>query len=68
MNLVPVNSSNLSAVGYDSQSKVLRIVFKNGTYDHFDVPKGVYDSLMSAPSKGKYYHACIKNRYRYVRV
>ncbi|MGY8614973.1 KTSC domain-containing protein [Bacillus velezensis] len=68
MNLIPVNSSNLRAVGYEPQSEVLRIVFKSGTYDYFDVPKGVYDGLMSAPSKGRYHHAFIKNSYRYARV
>ena len=46
MNMIPVSSSNLVAVGYDSQSNILRIAFHNATYDYYNVPKSVYTSLM----------------------
>ena len=67
MNMIPVNSSNLSAVGYDGST--LRISFHSGgVYDYYNVPASVYEDLMNAPSKGKYHAAYIKGYYRYARV
>jgi len=68
MNMIPVSSSNLRAVGYDSQSATLRISFHSGTYDYFGVPESVYRGLMSAGSKGSYHHQHIKNSFRYQRI
>ena len=45
MRMIPVTSSNLKAVGYDSDTKTLRVEFHNGTYDHYDVPEAVYRGL-----------------------
>lgn len=64
MNMMHVDSSNLSAVGYDGTT--LRIQFHSGrTYDYSGVPESVYNGLMSASSKGKYHAAHIKNAYPY---
>ena len=65
MDMKPVDSSTLAAVGYDSNSAVLCIEFKNGSaYEYFDVPQYEYDGLMSADSHGKYAHQNIYKRYR----
>lgn len=67
MQMIPVISSNLAAVGYEGGS--LYITFHSGhTYRYDDVPQHVYDGLMSAPSHGKYFHAYIKNVYHYTRL
>ncbi|MCQ4638000.1 KTSC domain-containing protein [Anaerovorax odorimutans] len=66
--MCPVSSSNLVAVGYDASTQVLRVQFKSGTYDYFNVPESIYNGLMSAPSKGQYHAAYIKNAYRYSRL
>lgn len=69
MRMVPVDSSNLSAVGYDPVSKILRISFRSGsTYDYFDVPENIYTGLMNSTSKGQYHNARIKWMFRYHRV
>lgn len=68
MNMIPVFSSNLEAVGYDASSQTLRIRFHSGTYDYFSVPQNVHQSLMNASSKGEYHAAYIKNSYRYKRI
>ncbi|WP_306798710.1 KTSC domain-containing protein [Oceanobacillus saliphilus] len=47
-----VSSSNLVAVGYDSSLQTLRIQFRSGTYDYFNVPVRIYQGLMNASSKG----------------
>ena len=67
MNMIPVASSNLSAVGYEGSTLYIR--FHSGAvYEYYDVPSSVYNGLMSASSKGTYHADFIKNRYRYRRV
>ncbi|MDM5188559.1 KTSC domain-containing protein [Bacillus sp. DX4.1] len=66
--MYPVISKHLVAVGYNSPSMILRIQFKNGTYDYYNVPESIYSSLMSAPSKGTYHATHIKNSYRYTKI
>lgn len=61
MNMVPVMSSDLSQVGYDPTTRQLQIVFKSGgTYLYNDVLQSEYQGLLSATSKGRYFHAYIK--------
>jgi hypothetical protein len=65
----PVSSSNLSSIGYNSSQMLLEIQFNDGSvYQYFGVPQSVYSGLMNASSHGKYFHAHIKNSYRYTRV
>ena len=64
-----VISSNLKSVGYDSFQMVLEIEFLEGSvYQYYGVPQSVYANLMSAPSYGMYFHADIRNNYRYSQV
>jgi len=59
-----VSSSNLSSVGYDAQSSVLEIGFRNGgVYQYYNVPETVHLSLMAAPSKGRYFDKAVKDFY-----
>jgi hypothetical protein len=58
-----VNSSAIRAVGYSGG--VLIVTFTTGrTYNHPGVPYSVYAGLMSASSKGAYYNAYIRGRYK----
>ncbi|MDI3339038.1 MAG: KTSC domain-containing protein [Sphaerobacter sp.] len=69
MQRVPVDSSSLASAGYDVETQVLEIEFRDGSlYQYFDVPEHVYHSLVEADSKGRYFHAHIRNRYRYRKV
>jgi hypothetical protein len=64
-----VTSSALAAVGYEPRSRTLGVVFRSGgIYEYAGVPRGVYDELMSAPSKGRYFAACVRDRYPATRV
>lgn len=64
MNMVHVNSSAISAVGYDEQTRQMRIQFTSGrTYDFCGVPVSVYMGLMAASSKGQYYNSFIRDLY-----
>jgi len=65
----PVNSSNISEIGYNEDSRTLEILFKNGRlYQYFDVPVPEYNALISAASHGQYLNSNIKGRFRYARV
>lgn len=69
MERTPVSSSNISAIGYDSDSEVLEVEFTSGAvYSYSGVPLGEYEGFMNADSKGKYLHANIKGSYPYVRL
>lgn len=70
MEMTPVDSTNLAAVGYDLNTATMRISFlKGGTYDYYSVPIEVYEGLMSAGSKGEYHNLYIKKGgYSYSRV
>lgn len=68
MQMIPVSSSNLVAVGYDPQTMTLRVQFNSGTYDYYNVPKNIFDGLLAAPSKGSYHHSFIKNSFSYKRI
>lgn len=70
MNRVPVKSSNILSVGYDTTNSTLEVEFKEGgVYQYFDVPSRVHSGLMTASSHGGYFAANIKKGgYRYNRV
>ena len=62
MKRILVKSSNLKAVGYESE--IMEIEFLNGSvYEYSEVPQEKYDDLMSASSQGKYYNQYIKGQF-----
>ena len=66
---VLVDSTTLASVGHDVKSAVLELQFRNGAvYQYFSVPRGVYQSLLWAPSKGAYFNHNIRGRYPYQRI
>lgn len=57
-----VSSSDIASIGYNKGT--LHILFNSGgLYEYTSVPEAVYNALMSASSKGSYFHANIKGRY-----
>jgi hypothetical protein len=69
MKLIPVQSTNLRAVGYDPESHTLEIHFRSGgIYRYRGVPQSAFDGLLAATSKGRYFDRQIKNRYRFVKL
>lgn len=65
----PVSSSNVAAVGYDSESQTVYIQFLDGsTYAYKGVPEHEYENLRTAPSVGSYLNRNYKNIYPYERV
>ena len=69
MDMIPVNSSSISAIGYDADTMTLRLAFRTGgMYEYHAVPESIVRQLMSAPSKGKYYSRNIKGRFNPMRI
>lgn len=61
MQMEPVESSAITAVGYEPKSKLLAVQFTNGdTYHYQNVPQHVHEELMSAPSIGGHFHKHIR--------
>lgn len=64
MNLIPVESSNIKAIGYDESLNKLFIQYKSEKiYFYNDVSKEVYTSFLNSESKGKFYYSQIKGKY-----
>jgi hypothetical protein len=72
MLLVPIASTNLTAIGYDPDTMTMQIAFKNGSlYSYSNVEPETYGSLMAASDPGRYFAEVIKpqrNRYVFTRV
>jgi hypothetical protein len=70
MEMVYVESSNLQAVGFDENQNSLFVEFKkSGTYQYFGVDKSIYEGILIADSKGKYFIEHVKNAgYSYSKV
>ncbi len=67
MQMIPVVSSNLKAIGYN-QGTLFVTFHSGGTYAYFEVPEHIFNELLYANSKGTYHHRNIKNHYHYQKV
>lgn len=64
MNMIPVKSSASRSIGYDENAKKMSIMFAAGhTYDYCNVPRQVYEALLSAKLIGSYYNKYVKDRF-----
>jgi hypothetical protein len=65
MDMIPVRSSAISAVGYDPTSLRMVIKFKGGySYTFCRVPEHIFTGLIQSTSKGRYYDSKIRDRYQ----
>ncbi len=65
----PISSSNIRSIGYEPESGTLEIEFHGGgVYQYFDVPQSVYNALMSASSRGSFFHGNVRDKYRYTKI
>jgi len=68
MEMIQVESSTIVAIGYDKESRRLRVQFKKSIYDYYDVPEYVHYEMMQSGSKGDYLNVVIKGNYNYKKV
>jgi hypothetical protein len=66
---IPVESTALATIGYSRKLRALEIEFRNGAiYRYLEVEPAVYDDLLHAPSKARFYDQNIRHRYRSLHV
>ncbi len=69
MKMTPVESSHIKSIGYDADTKVMRVEYTQATYEYRDVQKEVYEQIMSADSKGRALKEAVSiNGFAYKRV
>lgn len=62
-------SSVVSAISYDLQTQVLRVIFVSGMiYDYKQVPELVYKEMKTPGSKGQYLNNHIKGKFEFEKV
>jgi hypothetical protein len=74
--MTPVESSRIHAVGYDPNDQILRIQFKRRgepgpIYDYDSVPPAVFKAMLGAESIGSFFEAQIRanqDLYPFVKV
>lgn len=66
MDMVPVTSSNIEAIGYDAPAKELHVHFKGGgKYKYLDVSPAKHAAFMKTASHGKHFAAKIRNAHKF---
>ena len=69
MDRQPVTSTSLRSAGYDAEKEVLEVEFHHGSvYQYEGVPADVFEELMNAESKGRYFMDEIRDVYPTTRV
>jgi hypothetical protein len=65
----PLESSSIKAAGYSSDENTLEIEFQQhgATYRYFEVPPAVFQALLAAESKGKYFNTVVRGAFAYQR-
>ena len=74
--LKPVVSSNISAVGYNEETRLMKIAFKCKentftTYLYEGVEPEIYNEMLKAESKGKFLSENVirhRDKYKYIKL
>ncbi len=69
MNVTAVESSALAILAYDDAHEILQLEFRSSAiYRYFGVPVQVYEALLGAPSKGRYFNQAIRGNFPFSRA
>lgn len=72
INMVRVFSTNLIALGYNAEKKILRVIFKgNSSYLYFNVEPDIWEIISQSESKGKTLRETVikeKDKYKYIKL
>ncbi|MEA3187773.1 MAG: hypothetical protein QOD99_1603 [Chthoniobacter sp.] len=67
--LIRVESEAINRIGYHHKTKTLQIQFHSGdTYRYGKVPVALYNELLAAESKGRYFREHIRGRFDYWKI
>lgn len=68
VDMQPVKSSNVEAIGHDPDTNTLHVRFKGGDLYHYhDVDAEKFAALKAAPSVGSHLHQHIKAKHQWTR-
>jgi lysyl-tRNA synthetase, class II len=66
--LLKSQSTAIKSFDYDTEQKILRVVFGNGSvYKYADVPETIYQELKTTTSVGQYFNAHIRDKFGFDR-
>jgi KTSC domain len=69
MNLVQVKSTRIVAIGYDEQTRTMRVLFpEDKLYEYVNVAASVHGALMKSESKGSFFQEHIVGKFKYRKV
>lgn len=63
-----VKSQAINQISYDPDTQELILAFDRGTYSFAGVPAEVHDGLLKSDSRGSYYQAEIRGKYKSTKV
>ena len=66
---IPIDSTSLKSVGYDTSARTLEVEFHHGAvYVYLDVPQDVFEELKAAESKGRFFNSNIRSVYTHEKL
>lgn len=70
MEMKPVESSHIAAIGYDPETKTMRVQFRRmgipgPTYEAANVPAEEHAAFMEAESPGRFWHRSFRRNENY---
>lgn len=68
MEMKPVESSHIAAIGYDPETQTMRVQFRGAgmpIYEAVGVPAEEHAAFMEAKSHGRRWHAAFRNNENY---
>lgn len=69
MKLIPVQSSNIRAVGYDPATREMQVQFLGGAiYSHTDITPLKHAEFIAAKSKGGHYNETFRGKNGYKKI
>ncbi|MGE3520759.1 MAG: KTSC domain-containing protein [Vicinamibacterales bacterium] len=67
--MIPVDSTSIDAIGYDTEAAELHVRLLSGnTYKYAGVSQAAFQAFLSAPSKGAYFNREMKPKYFGVQI
>ena len=70
MTWLPLESKMFTSVSHDADKQILYLRFRKtgDVYRYFDVPVTEYQAFLDAESRGRFFLAHIRDRFRYERM
>jgi KTSC domain-containing protein len=70
MTWMPLESEMFTSAAYDAEQEILYLRFRNSgdVYRYFDFSAPDYQAFLNAESRGRYFLAHIRDRFRYERM